>query len=131
MSACLFATISAVPVHADEPIKKPVDPKSVQGQILNTLETTRAEAKYQKDQTLAGVIGGIIQFILGVIGVIFLIMLSIAGFKWLTSQGEEKKVGEALNLLNHSIYGLVITMSAYALTVFITNAIQKIVLLPK
>ncbi len=127
MSLCMLATAGAATVYATET----ATPKSIQGQINANLETVRSTAKYKQEPTLAGVIGSIIQFILGIVGLIFLIMMSVAGFKWLTSQGEEKKVGEALNLLNHSIYGLVFTMSVYALTVYITNELQKIVLLPK
>lgn len=52
-------------------------------------------------------------FLLGVVAVISLIM---AGFKYMTANGDTTKAKEAMNAIIYSIAGLVVAVSAYAIT---------------
>jgi ketopantoate hydroxymethyltransferase len=75
-------------------------------------------------------VGNIINILLGFLGVIAVVLILIGGFKWMMSQGNEEKIGEAKKLLGAGVVGLVIIFIAYALAYFIitqlataTNAI--------
>lgn len=61
----------------------------------------------------------IINFILNLLGILFLILTVIAGFLWMTSAGDAKKVESAIGYLKGAIIGLVIILVSKGLTIFI------------
>lgn len=71
--------------------------------------------------SLAGIFSVAIQVILGFLGIIFLFLTLMAGFKWMTSQGNEKNIEEAKGSLKNSIIGLLIVLAAYAITIAVFN----------
>ncbi len=64
-------------------------------------------------------VGEIISIFLGFLGVIFLILMIYAGFNWMTAGGDEEQITKARNTIRAAIIGLLIVVSAYALSVFI------------
>ena len=52
-------------------------------------------------------------------GVIFIILIILAGYNWMTAGGEEEKVNKAKQMIYRAIIGLIIIMSAYAITYFV------------
>ena len=71
-------------------------------------------------------IATVIKTILALVGTIFLILTIYAGIMWMTAQGEDEKVTKALNMIRSAIVGLVIVMSAYAITYFVTSKLAGI-----
>lgn len=57
------------------------------------------------------------------IGVIFLVLIIYAGFMWMTARGEEKQVTTAKTIMTNAVIGLVLTLSAFAITTFIFGAL--------
>lgn len=72
---------------------------------------------------LLSIIGTIIKVFLGLLGIIFLIIMLYAGFLWMTAGGDGKQVDKAKKLLINAVIGIVIILSAFAITSFILNAI--------
>lgn len=72
-------------------------------------------------------ISSIIRIALGFLGVIAVVIILLGGFKWMTSGGNDTKVGEAKKLIFAGIIGLVIVLSAYAIATFVINSIVKTV----
>lgn len=70
---------------------------------------------------------GIIEGFLGLLGIIFLTIIVIAGFHWMTAQGSEEKITAAKNQLRAGIIGLIIIITAYALTEFILKELSSAV----
>ena len=70
---------------------------------------------------LGSSIATIIKTVLALVGTIFLILTIYAGVLWMTAQGEESKVEKAKEIIKASIIGLIIIMSAYAITAFVTS----------
>lgn len=68
------------------------------------------------NSNLATIISILIQVVLGFLGIVFLVLTISAGFKWMSSQGNEKTVGEAKESLKNSIIGLLIVIAAYTIT---------------
>jgi hypothetical protein len=64
-------------------------------------------------------IGRIIQIILSLLGVIILGLIIYAGFLWMTSGGEEDKISQAKKIITNAVIGLVVTLSAWAITTFV------------
>jgi len=71
------------------------------------------------DTQLAVLVGRIINIFFSILGVVFIVLIVLAGFKWMTAQGDDNKVKEALSSIRHAILGLIITLSAYAIWAFV------------
>lgn len=72
------------------------------------------------------IISRIIYVFLGLLGIIVLVILFLAGFKYLTAQGDEEKVREAIAQIRFSIIGLLIILSAFSIAYFITLKLQYV-----
>ena len=60
---------------------------------------------------------------LSLLGVIFIIMIILAGFKWMTASGDPKKVEEARDNIKNAVIGLAVVLAAYAITYFVFQAL--------
>ncbi len=69
--------------------------------------------------TLPERIGAVINVVLGILGVILVIIIVYAGFLWMTAGGDEKKVDKAKDWIKNGVIGLVIIMSAYAISSYV------------
>lgn len=75
-----------------------------------------------KNQDVRITVVRIIRFVLGFLGLIFIILTLYAGFLWMTSAGNEDKVGKAKQILWGSVIGVAIILGSYSITEFvITN----------
>lgn len=70
-------------------------------------------------------IASIISIVLGFLGMIAVIIILLGGFKWMTSAGNEDKIGEAKKLITNGVIGLVIILAAYALTTFVIGVLTN------
>lgn len=61
----------------------------------------------------------IILIILGLLGVIFIIQIIIAGYQYLTSGGNEETIKHAKDRIKTSVIGLLIVLVAYVITSFV------------
>ena len=74
-------------------------------------------------ETLPRTIAKVIKAALGFLGIIFVIILIVAGFKYMLASGEDQ-TKEALVQIKNSIIGLVIVISSYAIAEFVIKAIS-------
>ena len=79
----------------------------------------------QADQPIEQRVGALIGTILSYIGVIFFVLIVYGGFQWMTAQGNDQKVGKAKELIINATIGLVIVLSAYAITSFIGTSLTS------
>jgi cysteine-rich repeat protein len=68
----------------------------------------------------------IINIALGVIGTIMVALMVYAGFLWMTSGGDEEKVGTAKKIIRNAIIGVVIILLSWAITYFVLRALMGI-----
>lgn len=73
---------------------------------------------------LSEIIGNVINVALSLIGLIFLILMVYAGLLWMTARGEDEQVNKSKKIITASIIGLVIVISAYAITYLVTSRFQ-------
>jgi hypothetical protein len=64
----------------------------------------------------------IINWFLGIVGLIAVLMLVIGGFRYLTSAGNDEAVGKAKTTILYAIIGIVIVILSYAIVSTITTA---------
>lgn len=71
------------------------------------------------DQELEVTIGSIVQTILGFLGLLAVLLVLWAGFLWMTAGGNEDQIAKAKSILIAALIGLLIILSAYAITTFV------------
>ncbi len=89
------------------------------------LTTTAREAfGTLPESDISKIIGNIIFYSLGLVGVIFLTLIIIAGIQWMTAKGNDEAVKKAQGMLSQAILGLIVVMGAGLITWFI---LQKVI----
>lgn len=91
-------------------------------------ETGEAAGIIQKGgepKSIASIIGTIINVLLSLLGIGFFGLMIYAGILYLTSQGESKQTETARSLIKSAVIGLIIVLSAYAITNFVMSRIVK------
>lgn len=71
--------------------------------------------------SVSNIIAKIIFIALSILAIVFIILIIIAGFQWMTAGGSEEQITKAKKNISNAVIGLVIILSAYALTWFIFN----------
>ncbi len=89
------------------------------GKINNNIGVVQTQAGYDPDVTLGEVVAIAIKGFLGLLGVIFIILIVIAGYNWMTARGDEEKITKATTTIRSAIIGLLIIVAAYAITYFV------------
>ena len=74
--------------------------------------------------SLGSIVATVIQAFLGLLGIIFLVLIVTAGYRWMMAGGNEEKMKEAKDMIHRAIIGLIITVSAYAITYFVFTNIS-------
>lgn len=70
-------------------------------------------------ETIGGVITTVIKALLSLLGIIFIVLIIMAGFHWMTARGEEEKIKKAQDTIRAAIIGLIIIVAAYVITHFV------------
>ena len=68
----------------------------------------------------------IINWVLGLLGIIAVIMILYGGFIWLTAAGNEENVTKAKNILSAAIIGLVIVLLAWAIVNYVLGTTSNV-----
>ncbi len=124
------AIIVLIPLvsRAEIPI---LDYKNNKGVFKKDLNVTAKGSGYkvrspeQIDAIKIKLIKVILQYILGFLGVLFLVLLLWAGYEWMFSGGNEERVTKAKKRVQNAVNGLIIVLAAYILTNFIFDALMK------
>jgi hypothetical protein len=69
--------------------------------------------------TVPQIIGTVIRVALSFLGAIFIALIIMAGYRWMTASGNEEDIKKAKGTIKQAIIGLCITLFSYAIWVFI------------
>src|SRR3989338_10490157 len=58
----------------------------------------------------------IIYSVLTLLGIVFVVLVTYAGFLWLTAGGEEEQIKKAKAFITNGVIGIAIVLSAYGIT---------------
>jgi len=78
-----------------------------------------AKTANYSDIRIEDVIARVIQLVLGFLAITFIIIMIVAGFRWMTAQGNEEQVTEAQHMIRAAIIGLIVVMLTYSVTYFV------------
>lgn len=93
--------------------------QNIAGEITNNTGVVQNQAGYADNVTVGTVVGTIIKAFLGLLGIIFVILMIVAGFNWMTAGGDEAKIEKATSTIRSAVIGLIIVVAAYAITYFV------------
>ncbi len=98
--------------------------KITNGNNNDPLDVAASQAGYDTNRDdIKPFIGTVIQVALSMLGVIFLVLMIYGGYLWMTAHGNEENVTKAKDLITAAIVGLIIVISAYAISYFVINAL--------
>ncbi len=96
--------------------------KTSSGKPLDMLNKVAGGGGFQTDEvSLPAVAGMVVNSALGLLGVIFVVLIIVGGYKWMTAGGDENEVKTATNYIKRAIIGLIITLSSWAIWEFIAQ----------
>lgn len=72
---------------------------------------------------LLGVVTRIINWVLGILGLVAVIIIIIAGFEWMTAGGDPDKVTNARKRMQQALIGLAIILAAWLIVSFVLNTL--------
>ncbi len=98
-----------------------LSPILVSAQTRGGLKNLEGKIDLSTSLDLIETIGRIIDFLLGFLGVLALILILYAGFLWMTAAGNEEKVAKAKKIMGAAVIGLVIILASFAIANFIVG----------
>jgi len=75
--------------------------------------------------SVGGLLAKVLTAFLSLLAIIFIALIILAGYNWMTAAGEEQKVTKAKETIQKAVIGLIIIMSAYAITAFVFGALPN------
>lgn len=70
---------------------------------------------------LGEIVGNITNIVLTILGIIAFVIILFAGFRWMTSGGNEESVSSAKKMMAAGVIGLIIVLAAAAISNFIVG----------
>ncbi len=126
--ACVFLSVSLFSIQVQAQLLNNSGSKN----LIDNMKDTGKTADYvvtgdEKNLLLSDVSNIVLSGFLGLLGIIFLIMIIIGGFNWMTAVGNDEKVTKAKSTLLRGVIGLFIVVAAYVITAFVFKALGGIV----
>ncbi|MFA5022277.1 MAG: hypothetical protein WC508_04330 [Patescibacteria group bacterium] len=101
--------------YADE-INKEKAANSGVGQVTAGLNKTANQAQISTTETnLPQMLGRAINYLFGALGAVFLTVILVGGYHWMTAGGDEEKVKKGKGWIINGINGMLVVFLAYAL----------------
>ena len=94
--------------------------------IGTSVGTAGTSAGLSGASDLPTIVGRGVGILLGILGIVFVVLVVYAGFLYMTAQGEETNVKKAKKLLTNAVIGLVLIVSAYAITQGVIDSLTAI-----
>ena len=104
----MLAPVIALAANAGTDVLSGINKTADQAQISKGTEGTPTD-------NLAVMLGRAINYMFGVVGVVFLIVILIGGYKWMAAGGNTDEISKAKTFILNGIFGLMVIFTAYAL----------------
>jgi hypothetical protein len=129
LSLFLFLIIPATTRAQEDNVEfQPVAPppssnnNAASSSLVERLKTVGGQAGYITDEEKAStprIVGVIVGAFINFTGLTFIVLMIIAGYGWMTSNGNEEKIKKSVSTIKASIIGLIVSLSAWAIWNFI------------
>lgn len=87
------------------------------------LGATAGAAGLQRE-SVPTLVGNVVGTALSMIGVLFFVLMVYGGLLWMTSRGNEEQTRKAKDTIVAATIGIIVVLSAYAITTFVFSTIQ-------
>jgi hypothetical protein len=101
----------------------PFQASAIQGETAQDARTLTSEFAQEagfnpstSQASVGEVVALVISVFLSILGIIFLVLVIVAGYNWMTAGGNEEKVEKAKKTLTRAVIGLAIILAAYSIT---------------
>ncbi|OGY54642.1 MAG: hypothetical protein A2951_01255 [Candidatus Buchananbacteria bacterium RIFCSPLOWO2_01_FULL_56_15] len=90
------------------------------------LDTTANQATLdtRADRDLPTIIGQAVNYFFGALGVVFLTVILVGGYLWMTAGGNEEKVKQAKGFIINGVNGMIVIFLSYALVYLVITALR-------
>lgn len=85
-------------------------------------ETGHVDSSGGGGKSIDQIVQTVINVVLSFLGVGFLILMIYGGYVWMIARGNEQEVTKAKNIITSAIIGLIIVLSAYAISYFVISS---------
>ncbi|MDZ7798819.1 MAG: pilin [Patescibacteria group bacterium] len=68
----------------------------------------------------------IIQWVLGILALVAVVMIIIGGFQWMTAAGNEERIEKAKKVISAAVIGLIIVLLAWAIVIFVAGTTSNV-----
>ena len=121
----VFALLLQAPqARASYQLAEDTAPTSASADINKQLDAAGGRTGL-KNQDPRQTVAYIIYVSLTLLGMVFVGLVTYAGFLWLTAGGEEEKIKTAKGLITNGIIGIAIVLSAYGISRLVFNYLLK------
>lgn len=123
---CLFVLLSVTVILPNFAKADNGTPSPTVSPLTAKLKTIGTGAGYNgsaNSDTALSLIGTIISAALGLLGVVFIILIIVAGYNWMTAAGDEEKIKKAGQTIRAAVIGVLIIICAYAIWSFVNYAL--------
>lgn len=91
----------------------------------NTVAGDLIQLRGSASETVRQITGEMVGRLLSFLGIVFLLLILVAGFMWMTAQGNDIKAQKARKVMTAAVIGLIIISAAYAITAFIGDTLPQ------
>lgn len=75
------------------------------------------------DKNVPEVATNVIKIAVSLLGIVAVLMIVVAGQRYMTSNGEPEKIKQARNMIIYSLIGLIVAILAFAIVSFVQNGV--------
>jgi len=97
----------------------------VGNQAMDQLNAGAGSAGFSQPRDPRSVVMEMVKYALTLLGMIFMLLVFIGGYWYLTSHGEEDKINKAKNTIGAAIIGLVIVLLSYGVVQFVSSKLVE------
>lgn len=108
-----------------------VNTLAAENRALEGLNTTKQTAGISDlpeptatDIGLGRMVGRALNYVLGILGVIFVTIILIGGYLWMAATGKEEEIKKAKTVILNGVFGMTIIFITYALVSLILYAVK-------
>ncbi|PLX20309.1 hypothetical protein C0584_06210 [Candidatus Parcubacteria bacterium] len=113
----LLLSFHSTPTLAKEAFNTSLKSAGIESGHITSVDTA-------DDKDIYYYISASIKALLSLLGIVFLGLIIFGGYTWFMARGNETEVGKAKETLYRAIIGLIILLSAYAITAFVGTKLK-------
>lgn len=68
----------------------------------------------------------VIQWVLGVLALVAVLMIIVGGFQWMTAAGNDERIDKAKKIISAAVIGLIIVLLAWAIVIFVAGTTANV-----